>query len=274
MNMLSSNCNPVMNLRTSVKALLAVALVLFSVSYCYADPQKGLTIAKERKSRDTGWGDSTASLTMILKNSIGDESVRKMRIMSLEVANDGDKGLTIFDEPGDVRGSAFLTYSHVKDADDQWLYLPALKRVKRISSRNKSGPFMGSEFAYEDLSSFEVDKYKFDYLKDEQVAGTECFLIEQTPTDKMSGYSKELVWLDKSEFRPLKVEYYDRKGELLKTLVLSHYEQYQHKYWRAHTFEMVNHQTGKSTTLLTDRISFNTGLKERDFEKSILPRLR
>lgn len=194
--------------------------------------------------------------------------------MSLEVANDGDKGLTIFDEPGDVRGSAFLTYSHVEDADDQWLYLPALKRVKRISSRNKSGPFMGSEFSYEDLSSFEVNKYTFDYLKDDVVAGTDCFLIEQKPKDKMSGYSKELVWLDKAELRPLKVEYYDRKGALLKTLVLSKYEQYLHKYWRAHTLEMVNHQTGKSTTLLTDKISFNMGLKERDFDKNILPRLR
>ncbi|HCM05717.1 MAG TPA: outer membrane lipoprotein-sorting protein, partial [Oceanospirillales bacterium] len=121
--------------------------------------QQGLAIAKERKARDLGWGDSTSSVIMTLRNAQGEESIREMRMKSLEVANDGDKGLTIFDTPKDVKGTAFLNFSHIEKSDDQWLYLPALKRVKRISSRNKSGPFMGSEFAYEDLSSFEIEKY-------------------------------------------------------------------------------------------------------------------
>lgn len=104
-----------------------------------ADAAKGMEIANERKARDTGWGDSVATMSMILKNAQGESSTRQMRLKSLEVDGDGDKGLTIFDEPRDVKGTAFLNHSHTTEPDDQWLYLPALKRVKRISSRNKSG---------------------------------------------------------------------------------------------------------------------------------------
>jgi len=94
---------------------------------------------------------------MTLRNRAGKESLRNVRIKNLEVDGDGDKSLSIFDEPADVKGTTSLTWSHSDKPDDQWLYLPALKRVKRISSKNKSGPFMGSEFAFEDIGSQEVD---------------------------------------------------------------------------------------------------------------------
>ena len=96
---------------------------------------------------------------MVLKNRHGDESERDLRIRILEVEGDGDKSLSIFDSPGDVKGTAFLTFTHKFADNDQWLYLPALKRVKRISSGNRSGSFMGSEFAYEDISSEETEKF-------------------------------------------------------------------------------------------------------------------
>ncbi|MCW8334866.1 outer membrane lipoprotein-sorting protein [Vibrio sp. SCSIO 43135] len=253
---------------------LLVALTAGSAFSAFADADKGLEIAKERKARDEGWGDSVATMQMLLKNAQGESSTRLMRLKSLEVKDDGDKGLTIFDEPRDVKGTAFLNHSHTVKSDDQWLYLPALKRVKRISSRNKSGPFMGSEFAYEDLSSFELEKYTFNYLKDDTVNGQEVFVMEQIPTDKNSGYTKQLVWLEKQEYRPLKVEFYDRKGSLLKTLTFSDYKQYLDQYWRAHTMAMQNHQTGKSTVLTTSELAFQTGLDDGDFQKNTLKRVR
>ncbi|BDU37470.1 putative Outer membrane lipoprotein-sorting protein [Vibrio nigripulchritudo MADA3029] len=239
-----------------------------------ADAVKGMEIANERKARDTGWGDSVATMSMILKNAQGESSTRQMRLKSLEVDGDGDKGLTIFDEPRDVKGTAFLNHSHTTEPDDQWLYLPALKRVKRISSRNKSGPFMGSEFAYEDLSSFELEKYKFNYIQDDMVDGEPVFLLEQIPTDKNSGYTKQLVWLDKVHYRPLKVEFYDRKSALLKTLTFSEYQVYEDQYWRAHKMLMVNHQSGKSTILNTEEMAFRNGLDDGDFSKNTLKRVR
>ncbi|WP_428479271.1 outer membrane lipoprotein-sorting protein [Photobacterium japonica] len=235
---------------------------------------RGLTIAKERKALDTGWQDSVATLSMVLENAHGETSERKLRIKSLEVADDGDKGLTVFDQPRDVKGTAFLNFSHTAKPDDQWLYLPALKRVKRIASRNKSGPFMGSEFAYEDLSSFELEKYTFTYLNDATINGEASYVLEQIPTDDYSGYTRQVVWLDKTHLRPLKMDFYDRRQALLKTLAFSEYKQYLNKYWRAHKMVMTNHQTGKKTTLTTEDLQFQTGLSDRDFSQQSLKRAR
>jgi hypothetical protein len=263
-----------------MRNVLCTPLLLLSLSAAFispvllADEAKGLAIAKERKSRDAGWGDSESRTTMILRNAAGDESQREIRTAALEVQGDGDKGLTIFDEPRDVRGTAFLNHSHPTAEDDQWLYLPALKRVKRIASRNKSGPFMGSEFAYEDLSSFEIEKYRFNYLRDEECAENSCFVIEHIPTDEFSGYSKTVVWLSQQHYQPLKVEYYDRKNSLLKTLTLHDYRQYLQRYWRPHKLTMVNHQTGKSTDLIIHEINFNTGRTAADFDTNALQRVR
>jgi hypothetical protein len=235
---------------------------------------KGLAIAKEAKLRDFGWGDATADMEMILKNKQGDTSVRKIRIKSLEMTGDGDKSLTVFDHPRDVKGTAFLSYSHAVTPDEQWLYLPALKRVKRISSANKSGPFMGSEFAFEDLSSFEVEKYDYRFLKEETVNGLDSYLVKYVPNYKNSGYQYQLVWLDKKELRAHKIEFYDRKGELLKTLTSSHYQRYLDTYWRPDLMTMVNHQTGKSTELKWHNFQFKVGLNEHEFSKSGLKRTR
>ncbi len=133
---------------------------------------------------------------------------------------------------------------------------------------------MGSEFAYEDLSSFELEKYQFNYLKDENLNGTQSFVLEQIPTDKNSGYTKQIVWLDQAHYRPIKVEFYDRKGDLLKTLEFSDYKLYLDRYWRAHKMAMRNHQTGKSTLLTTSDLAFQTGLKENDFQKNVLKRVK
>lgn len=236
--------------------------------------EKGLAIAREADRRDLGWRDSSASMSMLLRNRQGDESLREMRNKSLEVDGDGDKSLIVFDEPRDVRGTALLTFSHRVGDDDQWLYLPALKRVKRIASSNKSGPFMGSEFAYEDISSQEVEKYTYRYLRDEMLNGQECFVIERDPVDENSGYSRQVVWLDKAEYRVQKVEYYDRKQSHLKTLTFHDYQQYLDKHWRASRLEMVNHQTLKSTTLTFTDFRFATGLDERQFNQSGLARMR
>jgi len=236
--------------------------------------EKGLAIAKESDRRDTGWKDQTASLDMTLRNRHGKESTRKTHSKTLEMKNDGDKSLNIFDSPRDIKGTAFLSFTHALKPDEQWLYLPALKRVKRISSSNKSGPFMGSEFAYEDLSSQEVEKYTYKYLRDEKFDGRACFVIERNPAYKHSGYTKMTTWLDKEMYQPLKIEFYDRKKSLLKTLISTDYKQYLGKYWRPTRMSMVNHQTKKSTDLNWSNYKLNTGLKERDFDRNSLKRAR
>ena len=261
---------------------LALGALLTSMS-AFASDNQGLSIMQERKARDTGWQNSESSLEMRLTNAQGQTSTRELRMKNLEVAGDGDKSMSIFDSPLDVKGTAFLSFSHVASADDQWLYLPALKRVKRIASRNKSGPFMGSEFAYEDLSSFEVAKYTYQYLGEEEQDGQLAWKIENVPTDEYSGYSKLITWIDQQHFRVLKTEFYDRKSALLKTLTFDDYQAYEVKqsngdatktFWRANRLSVENHQTGKATELTFSKYQFNTGLTEADFNQSKLKRAR
>ncbi|MEH6826092.1 MAG: outer membrane lipoprotein-sorting protein [Motiliproteus sp.] len=236
--------------------------------------ERGMEISVEAKQRDIGWTDMATVMTMTLRNKAGQESVREIRLKSLEQEKDGDKSLTVFDQPRDVKGTAFLSFSHIDGADDQWLFLPALKRVKRISSRNKSGPFMGSEFAFEDLTSFEVAKYSYKYQGDESLDGIDSFVVEQYPTDKYSGYTRRVVWLDKAHYRVQKVDFYDRKNSLLKTLSFAQYKQYLGQYWRADRATMTNHQTGKTTVLDYADYRFKVGLKASDFNKNSLKRAR
>src|SRR3569832_308867 len=219
---------PKWNTRMAMQRKVILALIMFglwSVASAETTQEKGLAIATEADRRDSGFRDFTADMDMILRNRQGDESARRLRSRTLEVANDGDKSLVIFDEPADVKGTAFLSYTHATSADDQWLYLPALKRVKRISYAN-------------------------------------------------TGYTRQLVWFDKQYYRPLKIEFYDRKDALLKTLTYQGYQQYAGQYWRADAMHMVNHQTGKSTDLAWRHYEFRTGLSDRDFDQSSLQRAK
>lgn len=258
----------------SVVSVLGLTLIAnMSLALTLAE-QRGLDISIEAKKRDLGWQDSTADMLMLLRNKQGQESIREIKMKSLEIQNDGDKSLTIFNKPRDVKGTAFLSFSHPIEADEQWLFLPALKRVKRISSRNKSGPFMGSEFAFEDLSSFEVEKYTYKFLAEEEFDGIKTFKVEQYPVDENSGYTRRVVWLDTQEYRLYKIDFYDRKNSLLKTLSFSDYKQYVAKHWRADKQEMINHQNGKSTELKWSNYAFKTGLSDGDFNRNSLKRAR
>lgn len=253
--------------------MVLLALLPFQLQAQSAE-DKGLEIAKAARDYDRGFGDFTADMVMTLKNKNGDTSTRLIRIRTLEVEGDGDKSLSIFDEPKDVKGTAMLTYSHGLEADDQWLYLPALKRVKRISSRNKSGPFMGSTFAFEDLGSQEVEKYNYKYLREEACGDWQCYVIERQPAYKHSGYTRQLAWLDKEGYRIVKAEYYDRKKALLKTLTASDFQQFVDHYWRPGKMDMMNHQSGKSTLLEWKNYAFQTGLSDGDFRSQALKRLK
>jgi len=258
-----------------IKVLFTIAsMFLIPNSFAGISEDKGLEISIEAKKRDTGWGDNSADMLMVLRNKQGQESVREIVSKTLEQLDDGDKSLTVFNKPRDVKGTAFLSFSHAIGNDEQWLYLPALKRVKRISSSNKSGPFMGSEFSFEDLSSFEIEKYTYKYLGDEELNGLENYKVEQVPVAENSGYTKRVVWLDKEEYRIQKIEFYDRKNSLLKTLMFKEYQKYLDQYWRASKSEMTNHQNGKSTLLEWNNYKFNVGLKDKDFTRNSLKRVR
>jgi outer membrane lipoprotein-sorting protein len=241
--------------------------------------QIGEEIAIEFDNRDLGFKTQSAKMEMVLKNAYGQENRRQMESRTFErpQRDIGDKSLLIFFSPKDINGTALLSHANILDPDNQWLYLPSLKRVKRISSKNKSGPFVGSEFAYEDITGNEIGKYSWQFDKIETCPNNkkwQCYKLISKPKYKHSGYTKRLVWADIEELRLDQIEFYDRKGAKFKTQTNRNYKQYLGEYWRADNWYMVNHQNNKKTELIFKDYQFNKGLKERDFTKAALKRIR
>lgn len=237
--------------------------------------QAGLEIFREADRRESGYGDLQVELEMVLRTSSGDESRRDLRIRQLEVAGDGDRLLVVFDTPKPISGTALLSYAHKLTADDQWLYLPALKRVKRITSQNKSGPFLSSEFAYEDLALQEVEKYSYRLMEVRGSGENTRYVVERTPTDEFSGYARQVVVVDATELRIQSIDYFDRRDRLLKTLEATGYERHAERFWKPSRMLMANVQSGKSTELTWRNYRFGTGLEaDRDFSTNSLRRVR
>jgi len=228
-----------------------------------------LELAQQSDKVMSGYGDAKSEMVMTLVNASGQERQRTMKSTVLEKEG-GDKSLMEFLTPADVKGTKFLSYEHADKDDDQWLYLPALKRVKRIASKNKSGSFMGSEFSYEDLTAFNIDKY--DYNGDAQVVtldGVKMYQSERIPNSKSSGYTKQISWTTMDTFLTMKVEYYDRKKELIKTATFEDYKKIG-GVWRIGKITMVNHQNDKKTILVWKDETVKNGLKDKDFNKRVL----
>lgn len=255
-----------------IKQTLILALALIIAPAFYAQ-DKGLEIAKKYDAAYTGWGSYTSNSKMILKNQHGQESSRSLSGKNLEQVEDGDKSMITFNSPKDVKGTAVMTFTHKVGADDQWLYLPSIKRVKRIASNNKSGPFIGSEFAYEDLSSQEIEKYTYKYIKDETLNGDNCHVVARDPVDPKSGYKYMHVWYNKDKkYRIEKIVFFDRKGSKFKTLTYHDYKMYKDNYWFMGKLYMVNHLSKKETTILFENYNFNVELGDNEFSQNGLIR--
>jgi len=262
----------------AVIAALAAGLAFLPFSTAKASNEKGLAIATEVDNRDKGWDDVTVEGEMVLKNKAGNESVRKFRSTILEAADtsEGDRSIITFSEPRDVRGTALLTHSKIEpDDDSQWIFLPAVKRVKRISSSNRTGKFVSSEFSYEDLGSEEVADNDHIWIEDKPCAhdtALTCAAVESRPKNKRSGYSRRVSFIDLDEYRVHQIDFYNRRGDLEKSLQFQDYKQYEGQFWRAHVMVMENKQTGKSTRLSWGDYSFRQGLTDRDFTPQGLPK--
>ena len=261
---------------TRITFLLCMLTGVFAPGVALADAEQGTAIARDARERQLGFGNFVARQTMVLRNKQGRESRRGLKVSVLEVEGDGDKSVFVFEQPRDVKGTALLIHAHKNKADEQWLYLPALKRVKRISSSNRAGSFVGSEFSYEDLGAQEVEKFTYAYVRDEACGELQlpCAVLERVPTDKKSGYKRQLAWYDRDELRLWKVEYYDRKNTRLKTLDITGYKKYLGRYWHADKMTMQNHQTGKSTDMLWQEYTFQADLDENNFTQTGLRRAR
>jgi hypothetical protein len=248
--------------------VLCASLATHAV-FAETDEEKGLRIARQNEAAIQGFKGERAEAEMVLINAHGDQTTRRMEIKTLEMADDGDRSMITFEWPADVKGVRLLTWSHGSKDNDQWLYLSSVKRVKRISSRNQSGAFMGSEFAFEDLGSQEVDKYRHRFIEEAEFGGRPCWVTERIPVNPRSGYSKQVVWTDTTYHQPVKIDYYDRKQEPLKQIVFADFRQIA-SWWRPHTAEMTNLQTKKRTIVTWKMRELVPDYEAIDFESGSL----
>lgn len=236
--------------------------------------RRGRELAEEADRRDRGYGDFQARMEMILRSADGDEARRDLRVSVLEVDGGGERSMLVFDSPRDIRGTALLTFSRPGRENQQWLYLPALRRTKRISATGRSSPFMGSEFTYEDLVRAPVEDYDYRYLGEEDLEGVRVWLVERVPRYDGSGYSSERLWIDTAEYRVLRIDYRDSRARELKTVTVHGYREYVDGVWKPREMRMRNLRTGASTVLQWTEYRFRTGLSERDFDPNLLGRRR
>lgn len=239
------------------------------------DVARGRAIAADAARRASGFVDYQVDVRMLLVHPNAGQDVRQMRVRHLELPGGGERSLVLFDAPADQRGTALLTHSRPGAQDEQWLFLPALNRVKRIAGGHRSGPFVGSEFAFEDLTEQQLGRYTYRWLDVQPQDGVPCDRVERVPVDPASGYARQVAWYDRDERRLRRIDYFDRRGGALKTYVATDFRRHQGRWWRPARMAMLNLLNGKRTELLWGDFRFATGLDaERDFSVTALRRSR
>jgi hypothetical protein len=212
---------------------------------------------------DTGWKDSYALSTMTLFDANGD-SVKRDSVQLILEKHTGDKSIIRFRTPAEIKGVASLTHEHPNGTDDNWLYLPATKRVRRISGANKTASFQGTEFTYEDLSNRIVAKYDWRFLDEVHIETTEgkvpVYRIEAKPRYSDTGYSKLVVYLNREQWRQERIEFFDKAGKKLKVLDNSKWKHRHNRFWRPVRIEMRNVQTKKRTIIDSSTQMLNLAL--------------
>lgn len=255
-----------------MRKYLFLSCLLFSLANSPIFAITGDEIIDRVDQHENGYIDLKASIEMILSDRKGKQTIRLMDISSIESEKIGEKRKFIFRNPSDVNGTAILIDSKVIKDDSQWIYLPAFKRVKRISSKNKKSAFMGSQFSYEDLASQEKEKYKNEFVKESSIDNIPCLIVKRTPLLPNSGYDHILVYVDKTRHRFIKTEYFDKQGKMIKTLDISNYKLYRNRFLLASTYKVINHKTSKSTVMNWKNIILQNKLAKSDFSKNALIR--
>lgn len=256
--------------------LVLSATVTSAISeYDAAAIERGQAIADQLRRRTRGFESLTAVLRLSLESRRGSTSERELRFMLLE-KDDDLLGLCLVDAPTDVRGTALLTHNLANGHRDQWVYLPATQRTRRIASQNRSGSFLGSEFTYEDLAGgFSPEEQASTvWLRDEVYRHRPCHVVIYFPLDpKVTEYARRVAWIDQEDHRIHRIDYYNRREELLKTLTLTDHRLYQDQFWYAHQMEMVNVITGNRSRLEWQNITLGNALQASDFAPHRLPHL-
>ncbi len=251
--------------------ILVLSLILLPAIAISGAELTGLQIIENVYNRDTG-KDSKGNLTMSLINSQGNERVRTIKQFIKDFGK-VEKKIMFFMSPADVRNTSFVNWSYTEEGkdDDQWIYLPALKKIKRISSSSKSDYFMGSDFTYDDLGDRQPESDTHKLIREEKFNGEQCYVVESLPKDEEYVYSRTVTWIIKDKWIGLKKEFYDEDEDLLKILSVKKFEKINGLWIILHS-EMVNVQKKHTTKMELSDVKINTSIPDRQFTERMMKR--
>ncbi len=248
-----------------------ILLLVVSNTPVFSQEITGLKIVENVYNRPVG-EDMTADLTMTLINSSGKERIREINQFSKDFG-DIEKQIMFFISPADIKNTSFMNWSYDEEGkdDDQWIYLPALKKIKRISSDSKSDYFMGSDFTYDDLGDRKPSDDKHSLLREEKLDGEDYYVVESIPKDEDYMYSKTITWVIKDKWIGYKKEFYDEDGDLLKILHVKDYQKID-GFWIIVDTEMENVQKEHKTVMELKNIKIDTGISKSKFTERMMTR--
>lgn len=253
-----------------MKRISTIIMALTMVLAAQATGLTGRDIMQKVKNRADGDTRST-TIEMTLIQKSGHKRVRKLESWAMDVGKDTKK-IMFFTYPGDVKGTGFLTWDYDNSAkvDDKWLYLPAMKKTRRISGKSsKTDYFMGSDFTYNDMSTRSVDEEQHKLLREETLGGHKCWVVQSVPNDKDEIYARRVTWIRQDCLMAVKGEYYDKLNKLHRRLTISNIEKVQ-GFWTMHLMQMENVQTGHKTVIRMGNQRFNVKVSPNLFTVSKL----
>lgn len=252
------------------KKIIAIAfLVVTNSAALFA--QTGVEVMKKNEAQILA-NDEQFEIMMTLTNDKGKNRVRELKQVTKRDNLNNRSSLITFSSPADVKGTGFLAIENQKAEDDQWLYLPALNKTRRISAADKSDNFMGSDLAYEDLDTEEISEYDYKLTGSKTIGNVDHFVIEASPKSvkkkKESGYSKRILFVRKDNYMFSLIKYFDKNNELTKELQAADIRLAKDsKKWRAYKIVVNNIKTGHKTTLVYKNIAINKGVNDDAFSK-------
>ncbi len=244
--------------------------IVMAAAPCMSADMTAYEIVKKSEDLLDQAKDSQTDILMTLVNKKGQTRERTLSASVKKYEDDSSKSLLFFNSPADVKGTSFLVWTDESKDDKQWLYLPALQRVRQISSSGKGESFMGTEFTFFDMGSQDIDDYTFTLLKEEDFDGEQCYVIEAIPKE-VEFYNKITIWIRKGNFIPAKADFYDTKGEYLKQGLFANVKNIQGINTPTH-IEMKNVQNSRTTILELSNIVYDTGLKDDIFTERYMKR--
>jgi hypothetical protein len=256
-------------LKSASFALTAVAAWTVTLATAFGGTDRGYELAVKVDKANSGFLSEVSQIELELLDASGSRVSRQLEVSSVEGKGDGDRSVVRFTAPADVKGTKLLTWAHAQSDDDQWLFLPAIKRVKRISGSNKSGSFMGSEFSYEDLVAPEVEKFNYRFIEETSYEGTPCWVYERASRDSASGYKRQVLWVSQKLMYPVKVEFYNRRDELSKVALYGAFKKYG-SYYRPGVVQMSNVQTRKKSVLRIRELKLGAPVSDTELRPDTL----